>query len=552
MILALSGFWLVVVSLIVFVLIIGIIIIVHELGHFLVARKAAILCHEFSIGMGPCIYKKQFKSTLFCLRAIPIGGYVQMADDEVSQMMSVGDEVGLVLDEDEVIRINADTNMFADVKGKVVEYSSSQESGMYITIELDDSSVVTYIVREYSSFYLSKNTSLKIAPYKETFSAQSLWKRFLVLLAGPVMNFILAILIYFIYFCAVGVPNYNSNVIGTVGSGYFASEYLEVGDEIISVAGISVSSWTEFQEVLTAYNEDYPETVTLGLIRDGKEIEVEVKYSIIINSIGLSNLNASDELPEGVAEGIVVGTVALNYLDEDDTGDYPLDAGDVIVGIRVDNYITSKTVEIGEEIEISSWAELLTILGETDAAQIRFKYYDLEKGDYIDYDECAAIVTWSNETLTSQSIEKIEYLIGISPTYYFNLGGVITSTFTEFWSDFTLVFRTLKVLIAPSGIRQIGVDNLSSVVGIYDMVIDLVQTGILPILAFAALLSVNIGIMNLLPIPALDGGRIVFLGYELVTKRRPNKKFENALNTICFILLIILFIIVTYNDILRF
>ena len=96
MILALTGFWLVVVSLIVFILIIGLIIVIHEFGHFLVARKAGILCYEFSIGMGPCVYKKQFKNTLFCLRAIPIGGYVQMADDETRFVSSSGGAFTLI------------------------------------------------------------------------------------------------------------------------------------------------------------------------------------------------------------------------------------------------------------------------------------------------------------------------------------------------------------------------------------------------------------------------------------------------------------------------
>ena len=84
------------------------------------------------------------------------------------------------------------------------------------------------------------------------------------------------------------------------------------------------------------------------------------------------------------------------------------------------------------------------------------------------------------------------------------------------------------------------------------MVLQLVQTGILPILAFTAMLSVNIGIMNLLPIPALDGGRIIFLLYELITRRKPNKNFENILTIIFFVLLMLLFIFVTYNDIMRF
>lgn len=85
MILALTGVPLVIVSILAFIIILGIIIIIHEGGHFIFARKAGILCHEFSIGMGPAIYKRKFGETTFCIRAIPIGGYVSMAGEEVTK-----------------------------------------------------------------------------------------------------------------------------------------------------------------------------------------------------------------------------------------------------------------------------------------------------------------------------------------------------------------------------------------------------------------------------------------------------------------------------------
>ena len=75
--------------------------------------------------------------------------------------------------------------------------------------------------------------------------------------------------------------------------------------------------------------------------------------------------------------------------------------------------------------------------------------------------------------------------------------------------------------------------------------------GFIYLVQFVALLSVNLGILNLLPIPALDGGRIVFIGYEAITKKKPNQKVENWLHTIVFFLLISLMVYVTYHDILR-
>ena len=298
MILALTGFWLVVVSLIVFILIIGLIIVIHEFGHFLVARKAGILCYEFSIGMGPCIYKHQFKNTLFCLRAIPIGGYVSMADDDISLLINKGDRIGLLLDDDEVIKINADSNLTADIKGQVVEYkaASIEDNQTYITILTDDGNELTYTLKAKAIYSLNQKNNMVIPNYKETFSAKPLWKRFLTLFAGPFMNFVLAIIIYFIYYCAIGVPNYNSNVIGSVGTGYASSSYLYAGDVIVGISGYedTINSWTDFEKLIDEYNKDYPESVTLKVLRNGQIIDVTVNYSIIINSIGISNLEIAD------------------------------------------------------------------------------------------------------------------------------------------------------------------------------------------------------------------------------------------------------------------
>ena len=154
--------------------------------------------------------------------------------------------------------------------------------------------------------------------------------------------------------------------------------------------------------------------------------------------------------------------------------------------------------------------------------------------------------------MNNQRIDKIQVKIGISPSMHFDFFGCIGTAFVNFWDDFTLIFRTLSLLIAPtSGIRQVGVQDLSSFVGIFSLVQTFVSSGFLSLLAFTAMLSVNIGVMNLLPIPALDGGRIMFLGYELVTRKKPSKKVENIINNVFFILLMILFVFVTYNDIVR-
>ena len=115
-----------------------------------------------------------------------------------------------------------------------------------------------------------------------------------------------------------------------------------------------------------------------------------------------------------------------------------------------------------------------------------------------------------------------------------------------------MIYTTLELLFDNSGAGAgIGVSNLAGPLGIYQITSAALSNGFISLLGWVGLLSVNLGIINLLPIPALDGGRIVFLGYEAITRRKPNRKFENSLNYVVFLLLMGFFIFVTYNDILR-
>ena len=165
--------------------------------------------------------------------------------------------------------------------------------------------------------------------------------------------------------------------------------------------------------------------------------------------------------------------------------------------------------------------------------------------------ESKEIEPYTDELLNSQEITKVVHLIGVGATSHFDLFPCIGQAFEMFWTDFTVIFRTLKLLIAPSDVRQVGVSNLSGVVGIFGQIKSYVNTGIIPLLAFAAMLSVNLGIVNLLPIPALDGGKILFVIIEAITRKRVPKKVEAIINGIFMILLLGIMIFVTVNDIMR-
>ncbi len=548
MILALQGVPLVIVSIIAFIIILGVIILIHEGGHFFFARRAGILCHEFSIGMGPAIYKKKWKETTFCIRAIPIGGYVSMAGEEVSEeLVKTGQHIGLNFRENKVCEIILDEKIDAMIRGEVVEADLYGKDGntLFITI-YDGISNQYFEVLNDASYVFPKGKKMQVTPYDRCFESKSLWKRFITLFAGPMMNFVLAIVIYLIVAFCTGVPNQKSTTIGAVS--YGAAEILEVGDEIKEINGKSVSSWTEVSEAMDTLVENAQTKVSVTFLRDGEKKIEDVECTTYIASLGLSNIQApTKDLPEEI-EGLIVGNVELRYLK--DKGTYPLQNGDIITKIRVDRYEDGKFTE-GVAEPITSWGQLVRIFNDVDVANVRLEYYSYEKKGIVSLEESSVLQTYGNEVLKNQRIEKIQIRVGISPKNHFDFFGSIGLAFENFWSDFTLIFRTLALLIAPSGIRQVGVNDLSSFVGIFSLVETFIGAGFLSLLAFTAMLSVNIGVMNLLPIPALDGGRIVFLGYELITRRKPSRKVENIINNIFFILLMILFLYVTYHDIIR-
>ena len=542
MILALSGLGLIIVSIIAFVLILGLIVVIHEGGHFIFARRAGILCHEFSIGMGPVLYKKKFTETTFCIRAIPIGGFVSMAGEEVSsELIKVGDDIGLnINNNDKVYEIVISEKVEAKIRGKVKEVDLYGEHGetLHVVLEFEDGTTKYYEVLR-NAKYVNEKQSLQITPYDRSFESKSLLDRFLTIFAGPFMNFVLAIFIYLIVSFGSGVPNMESNTIGSITSSYPAHTILEVGDQIVSVDGKDVSSWDEFSDILDSRYAEYDTTLEIKYLRNGNTYTATLDVVVIINSIGISNIGVTQDDLE--VQGVRVGNLGLRYKDGTKESEYDIKPKDIITKIQV-----------GEEspITLTSWSQLAEILDGVDNNTIKFEYYSVKKAGIVTLDESRVIEPWNNETLDNQRIEKIAFKLGVSPEYHVSFVGCIVQAGKLFWNDFTLIFRTLKLLIAPS-IRQVGLSDLSGPVGIFDMVKSYINAGIIPLLAFAGLLSVNIGVMNLLPIPALDGGRLTFLLYELITKKKPSKKVENTINNIFFILLMLLFVYITFNDVFR-
>ncbi|MBO5711609.1 MAG: site-2 protease family protein, partial [Acholeplasmatales bacterium] len=298
MFLAIQGFWAVVLSIIAFVFILGTIILIHEGGHFLFAKRAGILCHEFSLGMGPVVWKKKVGETTFCLRAIPIGGFVSMAGEEVtSELIKTGEEIGLNLDENgKVTEIILDEKMECQVRGPIADLDLYGKEGNALYINLNTGGQNQYFEVKRDAFYIfSPKKSMQITPYDRSFESKSLLDRFLTIFAGPFMNFVLAIFIYLIVSFASGVPNYDSNVIGGVTDGYNSYGILESGDQIVSLDGQTVTSWNDLSKVLDERYKEYDTEIDVVYVRDGVEYQATLNVVVAINSIGLTNIQASTE-----------------------------------------------------------------------------------------------------------------------------------------------------------------------------------------------------------------------------------------------------------------
>ncbi|MDE6585020.1 MAG: site-2 protease family protein, partial [Anaeroplasmataceae bacterium] len=357
MILALTGVPLVIVSIIAFILILGIIIIIHEGGHFFFARKAGILCHEFSIGMGPAIYKKKFGETTFCIRAIPIGGYVSMAGEEISsELVKVGNTVGLNILDGKVSEIVTVEDIEAQVRGEIVDLDLYAKDGNPLFITINDGFQDHYYeVLEDAFYVLKKGEKLQLTPYHRSFESKTILQRFLTLFAGPFMNFILAIILYLIVSFATGVPDNASTVIGTVSStNTFLVETLEdgtqttkllPGDSIQKVNGVSVDSWDAFSKEMNSLLENAKTKVKIEVLRDGKNVPLEIECYTYIKSLGISNMAVENkDFPAAVKNGVRLGAISPRYLDDDNKGEYSLQPGDILTKIRIDRVNSDKTV----------------------------------------------------------------------------------------------------------------------------------------------------------------------------------------------------------------
>lgn len=415
-------------TVIAFILMFGLLVFVHEWGHLIFAKRSGMLAREFAIGFGPKIFSFTRNETLYTIRLIPAGGYVRVAgeDPEIIELKP-GHHIGVEFNDAGKVQNIIVNNKSKHPNARVieVEHVDLDHELRIDGYDLDDHEELLSFEVDPKAFFIMDERETQIAPYDRQFASKSVGQRAMQLFAGPMMNFILALLIFLILGIIQGVPAEQA-LIGEVQPDSPAAEAgILDGDEVIQIEGTSVSTWEEFTSIVQE--------------KPNQEISLVVQRGDVEQPIIVTPREAVDPLGETVGQ----------------------------VGV-----------------------------------QLGFEKSFLKTFQY-----------------------------GFVQTY-----------------DTTKMILT-NLLMLVTG--QYSIDMLSGPVGIYDFTDRVVQTGFNSFLMWTAMLSVNLGIINLVPLPALDGGRLFFVGIEAVRGKPIDPQKEGFVHFIGFALLMLLMIVVTWNDIQR-
>ena len=410
-----------------FIFIFGVIVVVHEFGHFYFAKKAGILVREFAIGMGPKIFAHTGKDgTLYTIRILPLGGYVRMAGwGEDKTEIKTGTPASLSLNEAGVVtRINLTGKQLDNLSLPMNVTSFDFEEKLEITgLVLEESK--TYKVDHDATIVEEDGTEVRIAPLDVQYQNATVWGRLLTNFAGPMNNFILGILVFiFLMFMQGGVADLSSNAVSITDGGALQAAGLVTGDKILSVNGDATDSYTEVATIISKAAADATTAPSFGLV--------------------------------------------------------------------------------------------------------------------VEHDGAT-----KNVTVTAEKVDGT-YRIGISPILKTGFVDKIVGGFQEAGATALLIVTALKNLIANFDVKQLG-----GPVAIYKVSAQAAEFGLASVLGLMAMLSINLGIFNLIPIPALDGGKIVMNILEAIRRKPLKPETESYITLAGVAVMVVLMIVVTWNDIIR-
>ena len=424
-------------TIVAFLFVLGVLVFVHELGHFLAARRLGVRVLTFSLGFGPKLLKIKRGDTEYCVSAIPLGGYVKMAGE------------------------NPD-----DSTGR-----------------------------------------------PEEFLSRTKWERFQILIMGPVMNILLAFVVMAVVIAqGAEVPVYQDQppIVGAVTAGSAAEAAgILPGDRILSVAGESVETWEDlFIAVGTRANRD----VSLAFMRDGQTRLVTVRPvaqdRFEVGSIGvLPNSNP-------IVASVIAGEPAEKA---------GLKDGDIVLAVNGERMATRS--QLIQAISRNGGREIELTIKRGDQ-QLQVRATPEQRGDR---GMLGVYVTEPTRMVDPTALEAIqmslEKNVEFSGLIFRTLGGLFVGETSP------------RQLMGPVAIAQLSGESAES--------------GCIALLTLMASISLNLGLLNLLPIPVLDGGHILIMAVEGIARRDFSMRVKEKMLLAGFVLLMMLMVTVIYNDLTR-
>ena len=415
------------------IILLGVLIAIHEYGHFIVGRLCNIHIYRFSIGMGPVIFKRYDKhGAEIALSALPLGGYVAFHTEKASD---------------------------------------------------DDSELLEGMTPEQKA---------------NTFESKPKWQRACVMLAGPVANFILAIVILSVIF-ANSIERQFIPEVSDISSSYLIQNTaLEVGNVLVSINGKQTSNLQQIRLELLAFSGSTGFIDLVFKSRDGsrqKNITIPVENFL------------SSAAEQNAPENFLGFKIAMKM--QPLVGIISKESPALQNGLMVNDRILAVN-----SVPIYSFEDLIIFLDSYQGSEIDLKVQRLDSTLYLNIPLAVR--------LNAEGIE--EKFIGISPGLKRSL---LSSISKGTYETYNLSAKTL-MFVGKMITGDLGTQNLSGPIGIVQMAGDTAKAGFLPFLYLMALLSISLGVMNLLPIPVLDGGQLVMLGVEAckrITYARENGEY---------------------------
>ncbi len=441
-----------------FVVALGILVAVHEFGHFWVARKCGVIVQKFSIGFGKSLWKTVGKDgTEYSLSMIPLGGFVKMLDERVEEVPE----------------------------------------------------------------------SLK----HRAFNNKPLWQRSAIVAAGPIANFIFAVFAYWIIF-VIGIPAIKP-VIGEVSpQSIVAQAGIEQGMELKAVSGIKTTDWQSANMALISHIGD--KSMTLTVVSPDNPSFEQVK------NLDLSNWQFDPETQSvmrtlGFVPFSPAVTLKIALVNEDSAAER--------AGLKVDD--TLLTID---GVAVNQWQQVVETIKSNAGVSVDVLVKRLGQ---------ELTLTLTPESKTVKDGSQIGYA-GIAPyreewpdNYRFDLKyGVIDSVGQAIDKTGQLISVTLS-MVKKLFTGDVALKNLSGPISIAKGAGMTAEYGLVYFLSFLALISVNLGIINLLPLPVLDGGHLLFFAIEAVIRRPVPEKIQEVGYKIGTAVIMMMMMVALFNDFTR-